>query len=902
MISFKKHDTDPKTNGYIPKHIIKAESEQEINGAYTGLIILPISALKDAYLKNRIEKNMIVKMGSQLYRITDVEKTLREIFLYLLHISCDLANTLPLNLDYSGFSTSAYALEQLKSNTQDLPFSLSVVYGTYKANFEIKPTNILDNLLGADGFAERFKVEAYRDNYNITFKDRIGSYRKVTAVYGKNIRGMRVRETDKDIITKIYPVSKDGIFIEPVSSDRAKTNKTVERIVEFDIKQEDEKTIKEEDIEYHFPAVTADDVKRELRDMSSSWFSDTNADLPKKEIEIDLLLLENTEEYKDVKGLEAVYLGDVIDVADNPTKFETGTSESLRVMKITKDELTKKNSKVVLSNTGQEYKQTSSASIMTKALKQASKIMNKKTDSLSFEIEQRMKESSDLIKAALGGHVVKRDGELLIMDTDSVATATKVWRWNLNGLGYSSTGVDGEYRTAMTMDGAINADFITAGSISGNIIKGGVIEGQYLKIDNTTKFADGYDPNEIRQEFSVANAQLTSKIGEQDKKISSIEQTEDRLTARVEDATSGENLVTELNLVAGKATLKSNLIDLDGYVTTTALEADKYVRAPQLTTSVQSERVGVGTGNVNNGKFEGNRMKTDSGSNNYINIENQFIEAYKNKDCHFEIGFLEQNSRKPIPYLRMGKGQTNSGWILKEHDKDRVIYGYHWKSGKYSGLWAGVDSAKLVGETYLNSRFVQLFNGYVANTPYFDYKDEANITNAANCTLRFSRGGGITLKEDEEFAIFDSRGVKKHIFYFDGSKAGGSVEVDGKNLGMSPIDSPQMLLEDIYIDVEIEPEGTKIKLNDTFKKTIKYPYAVFASNGAECIEKTRHYFILRGAGKVDVRVVGNRTDDGNMYYKDLTANIWEEQPELKNGAEELNSFEELEELNNKFFA
>lgn len=58
------------------------------------------------------------------------------------------------------------------------------------------------------------------------------------------------------------------------------------------------------------------------------------------------------------------------------------------------------------------------------------------------------------------------------MDTDSPETAQKVWRWNLNGLGYSSTGINGTYQTAMTQDGQIVADFITAGTMSAERITG----------------------------------------------------------------------------------------------------------------------------------------------------------------------------------------------------------------------------------------------------------------------------------------------------------------------------------------------------------------------------------------------------------------------------------------------
>lgn len=73
-----------------------------------------------------------------------------------------------------------------------------------------------------------------------------------------------------------------------------------------------------------------------------------------------------------------------------------------------------------------------------------------------------------LIKAGINGYVVVNENEILIMDTPDKETATKVWRWNAGGFAYSSTGYDGDYgNAAITMDGAIVADFITAGVLRG---------------------------------------------------------------------------------------------------------------------------------------------------------------------------------------------------------------------------------------------------------------------------------------------------------------------------------------------------------------------------------------------------------------------------------------------------
>ncbi len=81
-------------------------------------------------------------------------------------------------------------------------------------------------------------------------------------------------------------------------------------------------------------------------------------------------------------------------------------------------------------------------------------------------VKQAVDQATALITAATHGHVVTTANEQLIMDTDDVNTAQKVWRWNVNGFGYSSTGYNGTYKSAITMDGWIVGERIAANSVS----------------------------------------------------------------------------------------------------------------------------------------------------------------------------------------------------------------------------------------------------------------------------------------------------------------------------------------------------------------------------------------------------------------------------------------------------
>lgn len=61
--------------------------------------------------------------------------------------------------------------------------------------------------------------------------------------------------------------------------------------------------------------------------------------------------------------------------------------------------------------------------------------------------------------------------ELLFMDTNDMATAQKVLRINENGIGFSTNGVSGPYENAWTIDGQLNASFITTGTLNANNVE-----------------------------------------------------------------------------------------------------------------------------------------------------------------------------------------------------------------------------------------------------------------------------------------------------------------------------------------------------------------------------------------------------------------------------------------------
>ena len=119
------------------------------------------------------------------------------------------------------------------------------------------------------------------------------------------------------------------------------------------------------------------------------------------------------------------------------------------------------------------------------AAEAAAQAVSSKVDRFPALMTAAIQGATSLITGQTGGYVVihtdSENGqpyELLVMDAPDIASAVNIWRWNVGGLGFSHNGYNGPFETAITSDGQIVADFITAGSLAANIIKAGVLSSQ----------------------------------------------------------------------------------------------------------------------------------------------------------------------------------------------------------------------------------------------------------------------------------------------------------------------------------------------------------------------------------------------------------------------------------------
>lgn len=156
-------------------------------------------------------------------------------------------------------------------------------------------------------------------------------------------------------------------------------------------------------------------------------------------------------------------------------------------------------SKITTKNNAQIYKKVEAVRLSESgSLKEA-------IDRATYLIKNGMNGYVTLVRDPQDNEVIR---EIVIADNADYTQATKVWRWNAGGLGYSKTGYNDatfQANLALTADGEIVADRITTGHLSADRIKGGIlflggakdsagnpIHGRMYVLDETYQDGDPY--------------------------------------------------------------------------------------------------------------------------------------------------------------------------------------------------------------------------------------------------------------------------------------------------------------------------------------------------------------------------------------------------------------------------
>ncbi|MCI8992300.1 MAG: hypothetical protein HFG80_06180 [Eubacterium sp.] len=474
---FESTATSFSTNGIgnLP-NASKCEVVEERNGSYELELEYPVSGKR--YSELELRRIIVARpnpySSPQPFRIYDISKSMNGLVTVKAeHISYDM----------SGYPVAPFtagsvitALDGVRNGCiTPCPFEfltdIDDGVSAEKKMIVTKPETMRSLLGGSDNsILDIFGGEYEFDQYRVILHKKRGTNRGVAIRYGKNMTDLKQEENCSNVYTAVYPYflfedSETGqsILIEiPEKTVAAPGTYNFTRICPLDVSGSWNNTYEWED---EYPS------EEEIREIAKKYISDNKIGIPKVSLTVSFELLSQAKEYELLSLLEQVHLCDTVNVIFPELKV----SAVSQCIKTTYNVLTGKYISIELG----ESRSNLASAIASRNEEVSNDLTNRPT--LSY-MAQAVEKATLLISGGLGGYVVIRSStggnhpdEILIMDTPDVSTASKVWRWNKAGLGYSENGYDGPYVTAITQDGEIVADFVKTGSLTASIIKGGTL-------------------------------------------------------------------------------------------------------------------------------------------------------------------------------------------------------------------------------------------------------------------------------------------------------------------------------------------------------------------------------------------------------------------------------------------
>ena len=444
---FGTTDTDFSSNGDAVIQPFKAKVHKEDNGKFYLNIEADISYV-DLLIANRI----IVAptpQGEQAFRIKNPEKTKHKITIKAPHISYDAQNFVIAD-SYVVDKNCNDALDHLNSATDNpSPFHTYSDIATV-GSYRCVRTSLYDAF---STVLERWGGHFVRDNYRLAIMSTIGRDNGVTVRYKKNLKEMTCTANWDDVVTKVMPVGKDGLLLDEVYLySKAQYDIPFTKVVSFNqnIDQDLYKDAEGHLDETAYNNALIDDLRKQ-----GQAYVDANC-VPK----VNYTLKANIEKLTDI--------GDTIEVIDEPMGIDIVT----HVISYEYDCILGKYTELEFGNFQQKV-----SDLMGTVSSTIQQSIEKNNSALQVVFSDAIQHAQDTILGMLGNSYVIYDGDkILVVDSLPKEEAHHVIMINSGGIAFSSTGINGNFESAWTIDNTLNMQHINVVNLVADMIKGGTLK------------------------------------------------------------------------------------------------------------------------------------------------------------------------------------------------------------------------------------------------------------------------------------------------------------------------------------------------------------------------------------------------------------------------------------------
>ena len=460
---------------------------EERNGSFECRFRYPVEGRLYAYIK----EDCIIKAKPnetsepQLFRVYASSKPIGGMITYdAEHISYELSKN-PIE--------SAEAENETAQEAINTILSAALISHRYTGQSDITTRNstVIDRqsvraaLGGTDGSVlSVWGGEFEFDNFTVKLHRQRGRETGIRIAYGKNLTDIRQDTNIADMFTAVYPYARYTPMPEGDSTEQPDeiTVSLPEKILySRRVPAGARVRVCLKDFTENFSGAEEITVDQ-LREKAQAWMETSGFDVPTVSITVSFENLWQSPEYAQLAPLERCSLCDTVTVVFQKLNI----SATAKIIKTVYDTLNEKYTSITIGSAKANFADTVNQT--SAAIEQTKQEIKKQSSAIEVDIRKAVDEATKAITGQSGGYVVlnppKNPQEILIMDKPDIAAALKVWRWNGGGLGYSRNGYNGPFETAITQDGEIIADFITAGTLRAIETEACTIKGGSININN----------------------------------------------------------------------------------------------------------------------------------------------------------------------------------------------------------------------------------------------------------------------------------------------------------------------------------------------------------------------------------------------------------------------------------
>ena len=438
---FGQTDTNFSSNGDKILQPTKCRIHKQDNGEYYADI--ECSPDYADYIQNGRIVVCPTPTGDQPFRFLNPELNRSKIKVKAKHVYYDSENYLIKDSNVVNKNCNQ-ALEHLNAATDnESPFTtVSDVTSINSFRCVRKSLNEAVNVV-----LERWGGHLVRDNFNIAVRSSIGADNGVTIRYGKNLKEIKKTEDWNNVVTKLLPVGKDGLLLDEVYL-YSETQYVLPYTKAISFNQEIEQGEEETDEAYNFR------LQEDLRQQATAYLAENC--VPK----INYTVKANVEKITDI--------GDTIDVIDETLGIELTT----HVIAFEYDAILEKFVQVEFGNSKEKL-----SNLMSSVADSTSQQITERDQELAVKLSEELSEAADKIWGALGNsYCIYQGDQILIVDKLPKEEATNVMRINSAGIGFSTSGINGAFTSAWTLDGTLNMQAINVINLVADLIKGGTLK------------------------------------------------------------------------------------------------------------------------------------------------------------------------------------------------------------------------------------------------------------------------------------------------------------------------------------------------------------------------------------------------------------------------------------------